>query len=38
VYVVALVLLRAISEDDIKHLPKGEKLAKLYSKLPGKKI
>ena len=32
VYLSALVLLRAISEDDIKKLPKGEKLAKLYSK------
>jgi len=35
VYVVCLVLLRAITEDDIKLLPKGEKLAKLYRKLPG---
>ena len=37
VYLAALVLLRAISEEDIKRLPKGEKLAKLYAKLPGKK-
>ncbi|MBQ3055206.1 MAG: polysaccharide biosynthesis protein [Oscillospiraceae bacterium] len=35
VYVVCLVLLRAITEDDIKMLPKGEKLAQLYRKLPG---
>lgn len=35
VYVVCLVLLRAITEEDIRMLPKGEKLAKLYSKLPG---
>ena len=37
VYVVALFLLRAITEEDIKKLPKGEKLAKLYAKLPGGK-
>lgn len=35
VYVVSLVLLRAITEDDIKRLPKGEKLAVIYNKLPG---
>ena len=34
VYVVALILLRAISEDDIRRLPKGETLARLYNKLP----
>ena len=37
VYLAALILLRAISEEDIKKFPKGEKLAKLYVKLPGKK-
>lgn len=37
VYVVTLVLLRAINEDDIRKLPKGEKLAIIYSKLPGSK-
>ncbi len=37
VYVVALVLLRAISEEDIRRLPKGDALARLYNKLPGKK-
>ena len=35
VYVVALVLLRAISEEDIRRLPKGDALARLYNKLPG---
>ena len=37
VYVAALVLLRAIDEEDIKRFPKGEKLAKLYAKIPGVK-
>lgn len=37
VYLVALILLRAITEDDIRRLPKGEKLAQLYQKLPGLK-
>lgn len=35
VYVLCLILFRAITEDDIKMLPKGEKLARLYRKLPG---
>ncbi len=35
VYIAALVLLRAISEEDVRRLPKGEKLARLYNKLPG---
>ncbi len=37
VYVFALIFLRAISEEDIRRLPKGEKLAGIYAKLPGKK-
>lgn len=37
VYVFALIFLRAISEEDIKRLPKGEKFAGIYAKLPGKK-
>ncbi|MBR5542855.1 MAG: polysaccharide biosynthesis protein [Oscillospiraceae bacterium] len=37
VYVAALVLLRAISEEDVRKFPKGDKLAVLYSKLPGVK-
>lgn len=35
VYVASLVLLRAITEEDIKRLPQGEKLAAVYNKLPG---
>ncbi|MBQ7055152.1 MAG: polysaccharide biosynthesis C-terminal domain-containing protein, partial [Oscillospiraceae bacterium] len=35
VYAASLVILRAITEDDIKRLPKGEKLAVIYNKLPG---
>jgi len=35
VYVVSLVLLRAITEEDIKKLPKGDRLAAIYKKLPG---
>jgi len=35
VYVICLVLFRAITEDDIRMMPKGEKLAVLYRKLPG---
>lgn len=35
VYAAALVLLRAISEEDIRRLPKGDALARLYNKLPG---
>lgn len=34
VYAAALILLRAISEDDLKMLPKGEKLVAYYRKLP----
>ncbi|MBQ6846046.1 MAG: polysaccharide biosynthesis protein [Oscillospiraceae bacterium] len=37
VYVVALFVFGAITEADIRKLPKGEKLAKLYAKLPGRK-
>ena len=37
VYIAALLLLRVISEEDVKKLPKGEKIAKLYAKLPGGK-
>ncbi len=37
VYVASLVFMRAITEDDIKRLPKGEKLAEIYNKLPGVK-
>ena len=36
VYVMSLLLLGAITENDIRKLPKGEKLAKIYAKLPGK--
>lgn len=35
VYVASLILLRAISEEDVRKFPKGEKLAKLYARLPG---
>ena len=35
VYVASLILLRAITEEDIRRLPKGEKLAAIYNKLPG---
>ncbi len=35
VYIVVLVLLRAINEDDIRKMPKGEKLAAIYKRLPG---
>ncbi len=35
VYLAALILLRAISEEDICRLPKGDKLARLYRKLTG---
>lgn len=35
VYVICLVLFRAITEDDIRMMPKGEKLAALYRRLPG---
>ena len=35
VYIASLVFLRAITEEDIKRLPKGEKIAALYNKLPG---
>ncbi len=38
VYVAALIVLRAVSEEDIMKLPKGEKLVKIYKKLPGIKI
>lgn len=34
VYVVSLILLRVITEQDVKRLPKGEKLAAIYNKLP----
>ena len=34
VYVAALVLLRVINEEDVRKLPKGETLARLYAKLP----
>lgn len=35
VYVLALLILRAIDEDDLKMLPKSQKLIALYNKLPG---
>ncbi len=35
VYLASLVLLRAITDEDLKMLPKGEKLAAVYNKLPG---
>ena len=35
IYVASLILLRAITEEDIRRLPKGEKLAAIYNKLPG---
>jgi len=35
VYVASLILLRAIDEEDVRKMPKGEKLVKLYMKLPG---
>ncbi len=35
VYLISLVLLRAITDEDLKMLPKGEKLARIYNKLPG---
>ncbi|MBQ2840074.1 MAG: polysaccharide biosynthesis protein [Oscillospiraceae bacterium] len=34
VYVVSLVLLRAITEEDVRNLPKGDKLVLIYNKLP----
>ena len=37
VYVASLILFGAITEEDIRRLPKGEKLVVLYNKLPGKK-
>ncbi len=35
VYLAALVLFRGITEEDFKMLPKGEKLAAIYARLPG---
>ncbi|MEG2378442.1 MAG: polysaccharide biosynthesis C-terminal domain-containing protein, partial [Clostridia bacterium] len=35
VYLVSLVLIRAISEEDIAMLPHGDKLVNFYRKLPG---
>ena len=35
IYIASLVLLRAITEEDLKMLPKGDKLAAFYRKLPG---
>ncbi len=37
VYLAALIVLRAIDEEDIKRFPKGEKLARLYARIPGVK-
>jgi len=35
VYVTLLILLRGISEDDLKTFPKSQKLIAIYNKLPG---
>lgn len=35
IYLASLVLLRGITEEDFKMLPKGEKLAAVYARLPG---
>lgn len=35
IYLVVLIFIRGISEDDIATLPKGDKLLSLYRKLPG---
>ncbi len=37
VYIASLIILRAIDEEDIKRFPKGEKLARIYARLPGVK-
>lgn len=35
IYLVVMVLIRGLNEDDLRMLPKGEKLAALYRRLPG---
>ncbi len=35
IYVALLILLRAITEDDLSKLPKGQKLIAIYRRLPG---